>query len=63
MNFNFMDFEIPLLKVLINLGGSAKPSEIYPEVEKMMGLNPTECPGEYEEYKSHVVKWKNKRFR
>ena len=55
MNLNFMDFEIPLLKALISLGGSAKPSDIYPEVEKMMGLNPTEFPEEYEKYKSNMI--------
>ena len=60
MNLNFMDFEMPLLKALINLGGRAKPSEAYPEVEKIMGLNPTEFPVEYEKYKSHMIKWKNK---
>ena len=40
MNLNFMDFEIPLVKALIELGGRAKPSKVYPEVEKMIGLNP-----------------------
>jgi restriction system protein len=60
MNLNFMDFEIPVLKALINLGGQAKPSEVYPEVEKIMGLSPAEFPGEYEKYKSRMIKWKNK---
>ena len=60
MNLNFMDFEIPLLKALIKLGGGAKPSEVYPEVEKMMGLNLLEFPEEYEQYKSRSIKWKNK---
>ena len=60
MNLNFMDFEIPVLKALIKLGGRAKPSEVYPEVEKMIGLNPAEFPGEYEKYKSNMIKWKNK---
>lgn len=60
MNLIFMDFEIPLLKTLIRLGGKARSSEVYPEVEKMMGLNPAEFPEEYEKYKSNVVKWRNK---
>jgi len=60
MNLNFMDFEIPLLKTLVKLGGKARPAEVYPEVEKMMGLNPRDFPEEYEKYKSHAIKWKNK---
>ena len=55
-----MDFEIPLLKALLNLGGKARPAETYPEVEKTMGLNRKDFPEEYEKYKSDVVKWKNK---
>lgn len=54
--FPLYGLRIPLLKVLVSLGGSAKPSEIYPEVEKMMGLNPSECPGEYKEYNSMRTK-------
>jgi hypothetical protein len=60
MNLNFMDFEIPLLKALVKLGGKASPAEAYPEVEKMMGLNPKDFPEEYEKYKSDAIKWKNK---
>src|SRR3972149_10683436 len=60
MNLNFVDFEIPVLKALIKPGGRANPSEVYPEVEKMIGLNPTEFPGEYEKYKSNMIKLKNK---
>jgi hypothetical protein len=60
MNLNFMDFEIPLLKALVKLGGKAKPGEVYPEVERIMGLNTNEFPEEYEKYKSRAVKWKNK---
>lgn len=37
---NFIDFEIPLLMALIKLGGSAKPSQVYPVVEKIMKLSP-----------------------
>jgi hypothetical protein len=60
MSLNFMEFEIPLLKALVKFGGKAKPAEIYPEVEKTMGLNPTDFPEEYEKYKSSAIKWKNK---
>jgi len=62
MNLNFMDFEIPLLKALVKLGGKAKPGEVYPEVEKIMGLNTNEFPEEYQKYKSRAVKWKNKTY-
>ena len=60
MNLNFTDFEIPLLKALIKLGGKAKPSDVYLEVEKIMSLNPAEFPEEYKKYKSNAIKWKNK---
>lgn len=60
MNLNFMDFEIPLLMALVKLGGKAKPVQVYPEVERIMGLTPEKFPEEYEEYKSHAIKWKNK---
>ena len=43
---NFMDFEIPLLSALIKLGGSAKPVQVYPEVEKIMKLGPKTHPKE-----------------
>ncbi|MBN1830440.1 MAG: winged helix-turn-helix domain-containing protein, partial [Deltaproteobacteria bacterium] len=55
-----MEFEIPLLKALLKFGGKAKPSQVYPEVEKTMGLNRKNFPEEYEKYKSKAVKWKNK---
>lgn len=57
---NFIDFEIPLLMALIKLGGSAKPSQVYPVVEKIMKLSPKTHPIEYEKYQSNVIKWKNK---
>jgi hypothetical protein len=40
MDLNFMDFEIPLLQALVKFGGKAKPKDVYPVVEKIMGLNP-----------------------
>lgn len=55
-----MDFEIPLLEVLIKLGGGAKTKDIYPEVEKIMGLSPSKSPEEYEAYRKGQIKWKNK---
>jgi hypothetical protein len=60
MSLIFMDFEIPLLKALDKLGGKAKPAEVYPEVERIMGLNSKNFPEEYESYKSRAIKWKNK---
>jgi hypothetical protein len=60
MNLNFTDFEIPLLRGLLKLGGKARPAEAYPEVEKIMGLNPKDFPEEYGRYKSNAIKWKNK---
>jgi hypothetical protein len=45
MALSFMDFEIPLLPALIKLSGKGKTTEVYPEVEKMVGLNPTDFPG------------------
>jgi hypothetical protein len=60
MDLNFMDFEIPLLQALVKLGGKAKPKEVYPVVEKIIGLNPKDFPEEYEKYKSKVIKWQNK---
>jgi hypothetical protein len=60
MTLSFIDFEIPLLKALIYFGGRARPAEVYPEVEKIIGLNPAEFPSEYEKYESSAIKWKNK---
>ncbi|MBI4594810.1 MAG: winged helix-turn-helix domain-containing protein [Candidatus Tectomicrobia bacterium] len=60
MNLNFMDFEIPLLKVLVKLGGKGSPGDVYLEVERTMGLNATDFPEEYGKYKSGAIKWKNK---
>ncbi len=60
MSFDFMDYEIPLLKALIKLGGKAKTKSVYPEVEKIMGLTPSKFPEEYETYQKGQVKWRNK---
>jgi hypothetical protein len=60
MSLNFMDFEIPVLKALMELGGKAKPVDVYPKAEKIMGISAGEFPEEYEKYKSRMIKWKNK---
>jgi len=60
MSLAFLDFEIPLLKALIRLGGKAKTKDVYPEVEKIMSLTSSKFPEEYETYKKGAVKWKNK---
>jgi hypothetical protein len=38
MNLIFMDHEIPLLKALVKLGGSASPAEVFPEEEGFNGI-------------------------
>lgn len=60
MSFDFLDFEMPLLKALVKLGGKAKTKDVYPEVEKIMGLNSAKFPEEYETYQKGQLKWKNK---
>lgn len=60
MSFDFLDFEMPLLKALVKLGGKAKTKNVYPEVEKSMGLSPAKYPEEYETYQKGQIKWKNK---
>lgn len=60
MSFDFLDFEMPLLKALVKLGGKAKTKNVYPEVEKSMGLSLAKYPEEYETYQKGQIKWKNK---
>ncbi len=36
---DFLDYEIPLLRVLVKLGGSARTVQVYPEIEKMTNLD------------------------
>ena len=60
MRFDFLDFEMPLLKALVKLGGKAKTKNVYPEVEKSMGLSLAKYPEEYETYQKGQIKWKNK---
>lgn len=60
MSFDFLDYEIPLLKALVKLGGKAKTKDVYPEVEKIMDLSQAKFPEEYEAYQKGQLKWKNK---
>jgi hypothetical protein len=60
MTFDFTDFEMPLLQALVKLGGKARTKDVYPEVEKIMGLTPAKFPEEYETYQKGQIKWKNK---
>lgn len=60
MAFDFTDFEMPLLQVIVKLGRKAKTKDVYPEVQKIMGLTPTKFPEEYEAYQRGQIKWKNK---
>lgn len=60
MAFDFTDFEMPLLQAIVKLGGKAKTKDVYPEVEKIMGLTPDKFPEEYEAYQKGQIKWKNK---
>ena len=36
MSLVFFDYEIPVLKSLVKLGGSAKTGDVYPVVEEVM---------------------------
>lgn len=60
MAFDFIDFEMPLLQAIVKLGGKAKTKDVYPEVEKIMGLTQAKFPEEYEAYQKGQIKWKNK---
>lgn len=59
VSLTFFDYEIPVLKSLVKLGGSAKTREVYPVVEEIMELK--NFPDEYRHYKlPQDVVWKNK---
>ena len=60
MSLNFLNYEMPLLQALVNLGGEAKTKEVYPEVERIMRISASKNPAEYEKYPKGAVKWKNK---
>ncbi len=61
MILTFFDYEIPVLKALVNLGGSVKTKDVYPVVEKIMMNKFRKNPGEYGHYKIQTdIIWKNK---
>lgn len=51
------EVEIPLLRVLAKLGGSARPADVYPELEKHFGLSEIDLA---EENVSGGSKWTNR---
>lgn len=61
MALTFIDYEIPVLTALKEAGGSARPAEIFPLVEELMGAKLKNHPEEYGFYKKQrEVIWKNK---
>ena len=60
MSLTFFDYEIPVLKVLVKLGGSASVKDVYPLVAKLMQDRWTEHPEQLGTYKSGQIIWKNK---
>lgn len=61
MALTFFDYEIPVLKALVKLGGSAKTKDVYPVVEETMLVRLKNHPEEYGHYKVQTdIIWKNK---
>lgn len=61
MALTFFDYEIPVLKALVKLGGSAKTKDVYPVVEKIMEITFKNHPEEYGHYKIKTdIIWGNK---
>lgn len=61
MHITFFDYEIPVLKALVKLGGSAKTRDVYPVVEEIMAPRLKNHPEEYGHYKIQTdIIWKNK---
>ena len=61
MSLTFFDYEIPVLKALVKLGGSAKTKDVYPVVEDIMSFKLKNHPEEYGHYKIQTdIIWKNK---
>ncbi len=61
MNLTFFDYEMPILKSLVELGGSSKARNVFPIVEKIMENKLKNHPEEYEKYKvQKEIIWKNK---
>jgi hypothetical protein len=61
MHLTFFDYEIPVLKALVKIGGSAKTKDVYPVVEEIMIPRLKNHPEEYGKYtaQEHTI-WKNK---
>ena len=49
-----------VVEVIDKIFPAARPAEVYPEVKKIMGLNPIDFSEEYQKHKSDAIKWKNK---
>ena len=61
MALPFFDYEIPVLKALTKLGGSARTKDVYPVVEELMLPKLKNHPEEYGHYKLPAdIIWKNK---
>lgn len=60
MPLRFTEYEIPLLKALIKLGGSAKVSKVYPVVAEIMKSELAKHPEEFGRYKRGEIIWQNK---
>jgi len=61
MALTFFDYEIPVLKALVKLGGSSKTKDVYPVVERIMLAKLKNHPEEYGHYKIQTdIIWKNK---
>lgn len=60
MGLTFFDYEIPLLRSLIQKGDSARTEEVYSLVEDIMSNILKDHPEEYERYKNGEVIIKNK---
>ncbi|KKT14041.1 MAG: hypothetical protein UV92_C0008G0032 [Parcubacteria group bacterium GW2011_GWA1_43_27] len=57
----FFDYEIPVLKALVKLGGSVKTMDVYSVVEEIMLPKLKNHPEEYGHYKIQTdIIWKNK---
>lgn len=61
MALTFFDYEIPVLRALVKLGGSAKPKDVFPVVEEIMDPALKNHLEEYGHYKKQrEIIWKNK---
>ncbi len=61
MHLTFFDYEIPVLRALVKLGGSARTRDVYPVVENIMLPKLKNHPEEYGHYKLQTdIIWKNK---